>query len=261
MDSTQHNLRDHRATLTKFIHRMRSSDYWQQRPYSIQYLREGHYRLCHIAATIPSTPTGLHILDIGTTPFTFYLSDTFPQHQFASVDLTRLWASYCQTQGITFQTCDLVEDSLPYDPETFDVVIFTEVLEHLDAPPTVILRKLWRVLKPGGRFIFSVPNLARLQNRIRLLCGRSPLAIWRESPPGIHGQGHLREYTRSEAQQLLTDSRFQITHLKLIQPRVFDAFKRRNLSFCRQVVTAMYYVISHLPGCQAIVFVECTKPS
>ena len=248
-----------RLKLALFIRRMWQSEYWHQRPYAIHYLERGRYRLLHIVKAIPPTPEGLRLLDIGTTPFTFYLRKVFPQHQLASVDLTSLWAPHCQDQGITFHPCDLVEDALPHASDTFDVVIFTEVLEHLDAPPTVMLRKVHRVLKSGGRLIFSVPNLASLQTRVRLLFGRSPLAIWQEASPGVHGPGPLRVYTRAEVEQLLTESGFQINQLKLLQPRVLDAFSRRDLSVRWQVVTALYYVASRVPGYQSIIFAECGK--
>jgi SAM-dependent methyltransferase len=251
--------RNPRLKLATFIRRMQQSDYWQQWPHALHYLERGRYRLLHIIDAIPPAPEGLRLLDIGTTPFTFYLHNVFPHHQLASVDLTPLWAPYCQAQGITFHPCDLVEDELPHASEIFDVVIFTEVLEHLDAPPTAMLRKMHRVLKPGGRMIFSVPNLASLQNRVRLLFGHSPLAIWQESSLGVHGQGHLREYTRAEVEQLLTSSGFHITQLTLLQPRVRDAFSRRDISVGWQVVTALYYIASRFPGCQSIIFVECEK--
>lgn len=49
----------------------------------------------------------------------------------------------------------------------FDVVIATEVIEHLYYPENV-LKKIKTVLKPGGMLVGSVPNGFSLKNRIRL---------------------------------------------------------------------------------------------
>ena len=48
-------------------------------------------------------------------------------------------------------------DSLPFLDNTFDVVVSSWVLEHLDNPRRVF-REIYRVLKPGGKVIFVTPN-------------------------------------------------------------------------------------------------------
>jgi SAM-dependent methyltransferase len=64
--------------------------------------------------------------------------------------------------------------SLPYGDGSFDRALCLDVLEHLpfDQQPSA-LSELYRVLKPGGELLVSVPNLAHLQSRIHfLLLGR-----------------------------------------------------------------------------------------
>jgi SAM-dependent methyltransferase len=60
--------------------------------------------------------------------------------------------------------------SLPYRDGEFDAALCLDVLEHLrlDEQPRA-LAELHRVLKPGGRLLVSVPNLAHLQSRIHFL--------------------------------------------------------------------------------------------
>jgi SAM-dependent methyltransferase len=55
-------------------------------------------------------------------------------------------------------SADLLADvhRLPFREETFDIVLCTEVLEHLDAPDSA-LRELHRVLKPGGKLLLTTP--------------------------------------------------------------------------------------------------------
>lgn len=45
---------------------------------------------------------------------------------------------------------------LPFSDQSFDTVMCTEVLEHLPEPPTA-LAEMARVLRPGGRMLFTVP--------------------------------------------------------------------------------------------------------
>lgn len=48
-----------------------------------------------------------------------------------------------------------------------DRVLMVEVIEHLEAPWTV-LRQAARLVAPGGRLVLSTPNLATLRNRLEL---------------------------------------------------------------------------------------------
>lgn len=59
---------------------------------------------------------------------------------------------------------------LPYPDAAFDRALCLDVLEHLryDEQP-VALAELFRVLRPGGELLVSVPNLAHLQSRMHFL--------------------------------------------------------------------------------------------
>jgi SAM-dependent methyltransferase len=50
---------------------------------------------------------------------------------------------------------------MPFEDASFDVVISTEVLEHVPDPDTYLM-EVKRVLKPGGMFFFTVPFLMSL---------------------------------------------------------------------------------------------------
>jgi SAM-dependent methyltransferase len=51
--------------------------------------------------------------------------------------------------------------------EPMDRVMLVEVIEHLEAPWTV-LRSAARLLRPGGTIVVTTPNLATLRNRLEL---------------------------------------------------------------------------------------------
>lgn len=72
----------------------------------------------------------------------------------------------------------------------FDVMIFSDVLEHLVSPDTA-LRATVPLLAPGGRVVASIPNIAHWSIRARLLAGR-----FRYTEGGILDRGHVRFFTR-----------------------------------------------------------------
>ncbi len=60
--------------------------------------------------------------------------------------------------------------ALPYDGATFDRALCLDVLEHLTfAEQPLALAELYRVLRPDGELLVSVPNLAHLQSRVHFL--------------------------------------------------------------------------------------------
>ena len=60
--------------------------------------------------------------------------------------------------------------ALPFPDASFDRALCLDVLEHLayEEQPRA-LAELFRVLRPGGELLVSVPNLAHLQSRIQFL--------------------------------------------------------------------------------------------
>jgi len=63
---------------------------------------------------------------------------------------------------------DLNSDLLPYADDFFDVVLCTEVIEHLENFRSLV-REIYRVLKNHGVVILTTPNILNLKSRIQFL--------------------------------------------------------------------------------------------
>lgn len=63
---------------------------------------------------------------------------------------------------------DLNTEKLPYPDSTYDLVTCTEVLEHLEHYRETI-REVHRIVKPGGVFVLTTPNILNLKSRIRFM--------------------------------------------------------------------------------------------
>src|SRR5690606_14474172 len=67
----------------------------------------------------------------------------------------------------------------------------------------------YRVLKPGGQLVSGCPNIANLQNRLKLLFGssiHSAISVWYDSP--VY-RGHIREYSSKEWRWMLSSAGFR----------------------------------------------------
>jgi len=138
-------------------------------------LTHERFRFRHVIDSIPSCTSPIRLLDIGTSPFTLFIKRMYPHYEVSTLDFSNYWEDACKETGIKFRMCDLERQPLPFEDDYFDLVIFNEVLEHLFAPPSRVLREVRRVIRTGGKIILSVPNIAAMRYRVVLLLGMSPL--------------------------------------------------------------------------------------
>lgn len=89
--------------------------------------------------------------------------------------------------------------------QTFDALIFSDVLEHTYDPRTVLENYL-ALLKPGGRVFVSVPNFVVWTNRVKLLFGRVDY-----TDTGVMDRTHIRLFTFRGARELVKASGCEVT--------------------------------------------------
>lgn len=86
--------------------------------------------------------------------------------------------------------------------DSFDVILFTEILEHITFNPVHFWCAVYRVLRPGGRIVITTPNYYALRGRVW-----SPRRFLMGSGGGLNVQDilstptygpHWKEYSRRE---------------------------------------------------------------
>lgn len=121
------------------------------------------------------------------------------------LDIGGLHWDYLRSQGLTVQQWNLCIDEPPF-VDQFDLVFFSEVIEHLPLPGHVVLAKLKLALHPTGLLICSTPNLYRLRNVVYMLLGKQIYDYFRM--PEDCGLGHVLEYSRDHLQWQLERAGF-----------------------------------------------------
>lgn len=97
---------------------------------------------------------------------------------------------------------------LPFAPQSFDVLVFSEVLEHLIDPWSTV-SKLAPLLTPGGLLYASSPNVANLAVLRMLLKNR-----WDYEDKGRMDWTHLRWFTPQTYREMFEQAGFRIVWLK-----------------------------------------------
>ena len=133
---------------------------------------------------------GRRVLDLGCRDGALTRAYT-EGNDVVGVDADREALAEAEQLGIETHWADL-DEPLPFEDASFDVVVAGELLEHLRDPRQTVAEAR-RVLRPGGTLVGSVPNAYRLKNRLRFLTGRPP-----EDDPT-----HLQMFSAADLRTLL----------------------------------------------------------
>ena len=160
--------------------------------------------------------------------------------------LELLAAAGCRAQGTHYRQDDYIikdrgrlatipvtggvdlQRRLPFEDAAFDVVVLTEVLEHLESHFNV-LHEAGRLLRPGGHLVFSTPNIFRLHSRLQFfLSGKHKLirrrAGW-DLPANKLYAYHINPVDFPLLHTVLHQAGFQVEQLR------FTRFKFKSLFF------------------------------
>lgn len=116
------------------------------------------------------------ILDLGCGDgsFTIEIAKYIGSSIVVGVDISDHALNKAKEKGIDVVKVDLESGSLPFRDNCFDLALAIEVVEHLKTVDDLLL-ETYRILKRGGLFIVSTPNLGSWINRLLLLLGYQPM--------------------------------------------------------------------------------------
>ena len=185
------------------------------------------------------------VLDVGCGPGYLYLNLP-PEHaDLYGIDLRKF--DICRARKWIEKGNFCIADGryIPYRSDTFDQVVCTEVLEHLPADMgDRVVEECYRVLKPSGRALFSVPNGSGIAGR--------------------YHYEHLQQFAFKPFVSLLNNMGFQVTEAKKVG--LYIPFMSRFLELINGATGRSLPIISFLdievPESLSINFlIECKKPA
>ncbi|MBN1348405.1 class I SAM-dependent methyltransferase [candidate division KSB1 bacterium] len=154
----------------------------------------------------------LTILDLGCGDG--YLSYLMAQkgHRVTSLDLSQArldkFRQIAEDFGITQKTGDIKHTGI--DEQTFDLIVSSEVLEHIEGYEEAII-EAYRLLKPGGLFIVSVPHDEPLKQFICPHCLKS-----------FYRDGHVNRFNRVNLPQALAEQGLEIEKIKTVRSKILN---------------------------------------
>ncbi|MBF0631986.1 MAG: class I SAM-dependent methyltransferase [Magnetococcales bacterium] len=160
----------------------------------LHYSIHSRLRLARLQRLLPETTGGGRLLDVGCG--LGYLSEMLGRgYQCVGVDYDMASLEANQKREIGRMVRGRV-DRLAFRDASFDLIVCSEVLEHLpQGLDAAVMKEMARVLKPGGRILITVPALEGIRATSRLR------NLGHDDPNG--GEYHFRMgYSKEELEAL-----------------------------------------------------------
>jgi len=185
-------------------------------------------RYLNVVEYVRETGDHLRILDAGCG--NGWLASLYRNgHTVHGIDISHINLSKIKELGIQPLKHNL-DRPLPFKDGVYDLVVCSEILEHILSPEQLI-REVFRVLKPGGACVLTVPNLHCIRNRIDILTGKyTPFVEYRIYSDRFDqmshvGVQHIHHYTLEGMTSVLQEvgfhrirSRGESFHLNFLLP-------------------------------------------
>jgi 2-polyprenyl-3-methyl-5-hydroxy-6-metoxy-1,4-benzoquinol methylase len=152
-------------------------------------------------------PRGLDVLDVacGSGVHGAELKRLYG-HRVIGVDLSATSVEKAKTRLAEAYVADITHPELypKFSRSKFDIIVLSDILEHVGDPLDVIARHL-PFLAPGGYLLISLPNIAIWNVRFGLLFGR-----FEYQDTGTLDRTHMRFFTRGSLRQFLAEAGLEV---------------------------------------------------
>jgi 2-polyprenyl-3-methyl-5-hydroxy-6-metoxy-1,4-benzoquinol methylase len=144
-----------------------------------------------------------NILDVGCASgwLTARLAELFPEGKITGMDVSLEMIDYAKRVHPKIKFICTDAHKLPFAEDSFDLIICTEVLEHVVDPLNVLL-EIKRCLSPRGEAIISMDTGSLLFKIIWMFWTRSKGKVWKDA--------HLHEFNRDKLVSLIKKAGFEI---------------------------------------------------
>ncbi|MBA2706134.1 MAG: class I SAM-dependent methyltransferase [Blastocatellia bacterium] len=130
-----------------------------------------------------------------------------------------------EKEGIKFEKWNIEKQAMPVTQKA-DLVIFTEILEHLNSNPLPTVKKLYNALDTGGYVVCSTPAKELWGETAGMnaqMGGKPPglwndLDSWRDIPEykGKWIDGHMYHFDQFDLVSLFSEAGFKVEDVKII---------------------------------------------
>ncbi len=144
-----------------------------------------------------------------------------------------------------FACLQSIGEFLPLPDSSFDCIILSEVIEHLEAP-AVSIREARRVLRPGGRLLVTTPNYRSFWPVMEWAVDRTNMT------PKMAGEQHISKFNPTSLRRLLSDCGLGIEYfgtiynlspfLSLVSPKQAERqllYELKSQSFLGMILVAV----------------------
>jgi len=151
-----------------------------------------------------------------------------------------------------------VGNRLPFGTASIDLVVASEIFEHLISP-LEFLRESRRVLRAGGLLLLTTPNVSNIGAIAHLLRGGSNYERLLRSPMFLAGdewRGHVRFYSKSELQWLGECHDLEMIHHQYYHDDYpLHVLRRSNLSSVfKRLIRRTFGIVPWFRGGHIIMF-------
>ncbi|MBV9405207.1 MAG: class I SAM-dependent methyltransferase [Acidobacteriaceae bacterium] len=203
------------------------------------------------------TPENVRVLDVGCgTGSLTVIANRGKGNRVVGLEPDSGRSAVARTRGIeTF--CGYLDDEFIRANGQFDVIVFSDVLEHL-ASPNEMLKRAMDGLRPGGIILASVPNVAHWSLRLKLLFGRFDY-----TDTGLCDATHLRWFTEQSIKGLFLAQGLEILDVRhtvgyFLQVYRSGYFKVAPDRLLRKSIRTMTKLYPRLFACQFVI--KARKP-
>jgi ubiquinone/menaquinone biosynthesis C-methylase UbiE len=177
-------------------------------------------RMKEILKEVRQFPDGTKVLDVGCAGGDLAIEIAAAGHQVTAIDINPANVERARVLAfelgieVSFEVGDATV--LEGRGETYDLIVFGEILEHFHEPWKV-LREVAPLCREGARLIATTPNMASLRARLKLLF----LGMFAD-----HNPEHLSYFTRRRFRDMLAKSPFEMQRSRTVVPMLIPSLGR-----------------------------------